>query len=216
MLNRQVSGLSLDSIRQQLHTGLHESGFVHIENAGIAALKPVLDELGEVIQVTEVRIDRKTQALVTSDKKLNYHSDHSQADYVVWICLQPAKCGGASILSDALKAYGKLTAEEQLELQKVRCFEHKVFPDDPDSQPMVSSEDGRLKFYCTFWLLEENLPAAQMRVLEKFRQHIHNSVLPDLTLDSGDILVVDNKRILHGRRAFTDDNRHLRRFWIKK
>ena len=118
-------------------THLHQHGYATLKNAGQAGLDEVIAQLGEVIQVTRVRNEPDTPALVTSDQSLDFHTDHANVDYIAWLCRRPAEAGGETILADAEAAFARLSAAEQSALGQIRLFEHKVFADDEDDRPLV-------------------------------------------------------------------------------
>lgn len=195
---------------------LRERGYALLKAAGQSALDNVVAQLGEVIQVTEVRSNPNTRALVTSARALDFHTDHPKADYIAWLCVEQADSGGESILADAEMAFNRLPPDERERLADIRLFEHKVFPDDADSRPLLSVADGKRKFYYSFWLVEDDLPPDQKTALRSFQRAVPECQVAELKLREDDILVVDNTRMLHGRRAFAGDKRHLRRFWIRR
>ena len=196
---------------------LRERGYALLEKAGRPGLDDIIARLGEVIQVTEARNNPNTRALVTSARALDFHTDHPKADYIAWLCLEPSDSGGESILADAETAFARLSPDEQAALAEIRLFEHKVFPDDQDSRPLVSAgADGGRRFYYSFWLVEDDLPPAQGGALKRFRRAVSECQVAEVKLRRDDILVVDNARILHGRRAFAGGKRHLTRHWIRR
>ena len=196
---------------------LQKRGYALLEKAGRSGLNDAIGQLGEVIQVTEVRNNPNTRALVTSTRALDFHTDHPKADYIAWLCIEQSDSGGESILADADMAFARLSPDEQAELTKIRLFEHKVFPDDEDSRPLVSvAPNGERRFYYSFWLVEDDLPASQKSALKHFRNAVSECQIAEITLRQDDILVVNNAKILHGRRAFTEDKRWLTRHWIRR
>ena len=199
-------------------TQLQQHGYAYLKNAGRTGLRRVIGHLGEVIQVTEVRNEPDTPALVTSDRALDYHTDHPKVDYIAWLCHRQAASGGETLLADARAAFARLSADEQSALARIRLFEHKVFADDADDCPLVTrGADGAHRFYYSFWLVKQDLPPAQQRALARFRAALPAAqIAPGLRLARGDILVVDNTRALHGRRAFAGGRRHLTRHWIRR
>ena len=195
---------------------LRSRGYGLLEKVDSGALDGILAALGEVVQVVDVVNDPETPALVTSAEALDYHTDHPRVDCIAWRCIKQAAEGGESILADAALAFAQLPAADQAALAEVRLFEHKVFPDDADSQPLVSwGPDGRRRFYYSFWLVKDQLPAAQRQALRRFRSLVPACQLAEFRLQPDDLLVVDNTRILHGRRAFTGNERRLIRYWIR-
>ena len=196
---------------------LKQCGYVLMEGAGQSGLDSVIAQLGEVIQVTKVHNNPDTPALVTSDRALDFHTDHPKADFIVWLCVEQSQTGGESILADADMAFERLSPDDQAALKEIRLFEHKVFPDDEDSRPLVSTgAGGKRRFYYSFWLVKGELPSAQKSALKCFQAAVSECQVAEIKLRRDDVLIVDNGRILHGRRAFTGGNRLLIRHWVCK
>lgn len=195
---------------------LRERGYTLLEQAGQSGLDDAIARLGRVIQMTDVRNNPNTPALVTSTRALDFHTDHPKADYIAWLCIEPSASGGESILADAEMAFSHLSPSEQDALAGIRLFEHKVFPDDQDSRPLISLANGRKLFYYSFWLVEDDLPSVQRNALNHFRKAVRECQIAEIKLRKDDILIVENSRVFHGRRAFEGEERHLRRYWISR
>lgn len=196
---------------------LAEVGFAHIPRQTKTQLRDILRQLGTVIHTTDVKVKPDSRALVTSARALDFHTDHYKAKWVAWYCIEQTDDGGESILVDAERAYARLSRGEKLSLAKIKLFEHKIFDDDEESRPLVSRRDGKRAFYYSFWLAKKELPKSQRAALDAFRAAIEREEPFAVKLQPGDILIVDNRRILHGRRIIRgSQNRFLKRFWLSE
>lgn len=191
---------------------LKEFGYAHLPQKSEDELAEILSELGEVINETDVIADEKSKSLVTSDKFLDFHTDNHMAKYIVWFCHKPAKEGGYSMLCDAEEIYAKLTEEEKQQLSKIHVFEHKLFPENRNSNPIVREIEGERKFYYSFWLSREKY--RELPVFKKWRDLIQNANHIKMKLDKSDVLIVDNHRIFHGRTEIKGE-RFLKRYWLR-
>ena len=201
---------------QEIRQELEKTGFVWLKNGGKDYFERITKELGEVIFVTNVKVDPESRALVTSEKGLDFHTDHHKANYIAWYCIEQTDQGGESILQDANKVFELFSEEEQEELKKVRLFEHKVFEDDEDTYPFVIEENGKRAFYYSFWLAKDNVNERQRDLIRKYQKLTNETEHVKLKINPTDILIIDNHRILHGRTAIEGSkNRFLKRFWIK-
>lgn len=201
----------------QAQQALHSQGWFHATGVGAAELQLLLDSVGETIWRTAVRPKPTSKALVTSLKALDVHTDHHKADYIAWHCLHGDDAGGGqSVLVSAEEAFGLVDDRTREALSKINLLEHKVFPDDPEQFPLVSDQDGRRKFYYSFWLADRNMPAELQEAMNRFREAIAASSVTEITLRKDDVLIVDNGKMLHGRRAIQDGNRHLERYWLAR
>lgn len=197
----------------QLTEKLNEKGWLHLTNQTEVDLKSVVNSLGETIDTTDVVVKSESKSMVTSARGLNFHSDHPKAKYIVWFCYKQTDGGGESILMDAEKVFNQLSHEDQNALHDIHLKEHKVFADDKEFYPFVENENGRRKFYFSFWLVKENDRHNQAFI--NFTKAIDKTGHISLTLKQNDILIVDNHRFLHGRTPIIgSQDRHLRRFWI--
>lgn len=195
---------------------LYEEGYMYVEGAASSGMDAIASELGEIIYVTDVKINPKNRALVTSACALDFHTDHPKADYVAWLCINQSDDGGETILADAEMAYLQLSHGERRTLSDIYLFEHKIFIDDKDFCPLVTIENNRINFYYSYWLINDNLSSIQKDVLMHFREILSECQIAEIKLCPDDVLVVDNRRILHGRHAFCGDKRFLKRYWISR
>ena len=152
---------------------LNESGYVFLQKKTIDELSKILTDLGEVINETDVIVDTNSKSLVTSDKYLDFHTDNHLAKYIIWYCQKPAEEGGFSMLCDAEEVYEKFTEEEKIQLSKIHVFEHKLFPENRNSNPIVREIEGKRKFYYSFWLAREKY--RELPVFKKWRDLIQNA-----------------------------------------
>ena len=190
---------------------LDEFGFSHIPNQTEELLKQILNQLGNVINETDVIANSESKSLVTSDKFLDFHTDNHLAKYIVWHCKQPAKESGYSILCDAETVFIKLSEQEKEELSKIHVYEHKMYPENKNSNPIVRKISGKRKFYYSFWLAREKY--RKLDVFKKWRELIQNSNYTKLRLEKDDILIINNHRIFHGRTEIIGE-RFLKRYWL--
>ncbi|MFN3315877.1 MAG: TauD/TfdA family dioxygenase [Raineya sp.] len=195
---------------------LSQQGFVYLPKQSEEALNELLTTLGDVIQITDVTPKSDSKSLVTSTRGLDFHTDHHKAKFIVWYCYKQCSIGGESLLLDALELYNQLLAAHQKELQHINLFEHKVFPDDPDQYPLLSTDNyGKVKFYYSFWLVKNQ--DKYNPALLTFQQLIRKAKPVKLKLQPTDILIVDNHRVFHARTPIEgNQDRWLKRFWLSK
>lgn len=208
-------GRTLFETKKDMREKLRECGWFHLPSAGEEKFLALVTALGEVIHKTEVAVKPESPGLVTSDKPLDFHTDHSKADYVAWLCIKPDAEGGETILADARKAFSLLGSDDQQILKTVMLKEHHMFDCDPLRSPLVSNINGMLKFYYSFWLADKNMSKRQNLAFNAFRRAVSTIPCQEFKLRCHDILIVDNSFILHGRRAIKSPNRQLKRFWIR-
>lgn len=193
---------------------LRERGWFHMHSATGNMFSALAESLGSVVYETDVSVREESRGLVTSDKALDFHTDHSLVDYVAWLCIKSDDRGGDTILTDARDAFALLNDSDKKTLESVMLKEHAVFENDPGAAPLVSKNNGKLKFYYSFWLADKRMPPDCRRAFDAFRRAVADAPFHQFKLRCNDILIVDNSRILHGRRPIKDPSRRLKWLWI--
>jgi alpha-ketoglutarate-dependent taurine dioxygenase len=192
---------------------LDAHGFKYLKNQTIKDVNLLCHSLGKILLETDVKIDLTTKALVTSDKELDMHTDHSKAKYIIWHCLKQTSIGGHSLILDTRKVLQKLSKTEKQDLTKIQLFEHKIFKNDLESYPMLSKINGKDKMYYSFWFI--NPKNKHNQAFLKFKCIVDEMKKTEIRLNKNDVLIIDNDRMFHGRtKILGDKNRHLKRFWI--
>ena len=190
------------------------TGYAHLNGLDAPSFEKVVQDLGNVIHRTSVTVRPESRALVMSDKALDLHTDHQEARFIAWHCIRQTDKGGTSLLLDIGEVFDRLQADERQHLSQMRFMAHKVFDGDPDEHPLLSKVDDHRRFYYAPFLVHSVHRTDP--VLVKFRQLVREAPPIALDLKAGDVLVVDNHRMLHGRTAiFGSKDRHLERCWIK-
>jgi len=204
-----------DKTVDEARATLKERGWFHMQSATEDLFLSLTASLGSVVYETDVSVRKESRGLVTSDKALDFHTDHSLVDFVAWLCITPDARGGDTILADARDAFALLDDEDKKTLESVMLKEHAVFENDPGAAPLVSRANGELKFYYSFWLADKRMPPDCRRAFDAFRCAVSRVPFQRFKLRRNDVLVVDNSRILHGRMPIKDPSRRLKRLWIR-
>lgn len=135
-------------------------------------------------------------------------------------CIIPADHGGESLLVDGQKLFHDLKQDDdllRLLMSNSVIFYRKHLSSDITSVFKPLDANNRIMFR---FRIEARAPHHVSHALKVFfSQYIQNQKYHiKLTLKSGDLLIVDNLRMLHARRAFTMNTpngyRHLRRTWV--
>jgi len=194
---------------------INAKGFIRIKKIDFEIFYEIALKLGTIIQETDVVINMNSKAMVTSNKALDFHTDHHKAKYIGWYCLNQTDSGGETILTDALKIFNLMPKKQQDDLMNVYLHEHKIFEDDESSYPLVKISNDKPIFYYSFWLVKDNLKESERIALKKFQDLIKEQQSEKFKLEVHDALFIDNTRILHGRTAIEGSvDRHLKRIWI--
>lgn len=196
---------------------LQSTGMALLPGGGETSFRALAAALGDVVQTTQVVVRPESRALVTSSRGLDVHTDHHGVDFIVWLCHAPAHCGGESVVVDARGPWARLDARCRAALHRVVLREHRVFEDDREKHPLVELRGGVPCFYYSFWLVDELLDPDLRDAYDAFRAAIACAPRWVHRLASGDVLAIDNRRVLHGRTPIRDQSspRHLERLWIR-
>lgn len=201
---------SARSLKKELKT----KGFIYLTEQSEVKLNKLIKELGTVILTTDVKASRKSRSLVNSFDSLGFHTDHHKACYIIWYCHENSINGGESILLDGVRIFHKLSEGCKEELKEIQLMEHKVFPNDCESHPMIKeSSRGDVAIYYSFWMIN---PEDRNKIgFLNFRQKTETTQPISLKLKKNEVLIIDNHRMLHGRTEIgANESRCLKRFWI--
>ncbi len=194
---------------------LDQNGYSIIKGTSIEAFSEYVLCFGEVINTTEVKVKENPKAFVTSSKAIPFHTDHHAADYVAWFCREQASVGGETMLIDTTKILYQYSVDELEELKGIHFTEHTLFEGDVGSCPLLDmSFKNKWKIYYSFEL--HGNPKTHNPTLRKLENDISNLTAITIRLMPGDALIIDNRRMLHGRSQIQGNkHRHLTRYWIK-
>lgn len=202
--------------RGDARQNLARDGYLLFQRLGARGLVPLLEELGRVLHVEEVVVAPESGSLVKSERELSLHTDHHRADVIVWHCLAQSDEGGETILADAHSALVTLASEQRDALTRVELKEHSVFCGDVERHPLVTVGDGRVRVYYSYWMAESLVDPIGRAAFEAFARAVEIGPKVTLRLTPGDVLAIDNGRMLHGRAAILGSKeRHLRRYWLE-
>lgn len=173
----------------------------------------VLSGIGQIVEQTRVRQIEGARTYLCGHDEVPLHTDHPEARWVAWWCEAQAGRDGASVLADG-QAVISLMGEQADALEEV---EQHVPPQLPrqvlETAPVWNGE----RIYFAPWYPLVRTTSAGSRAVEFFKSLLamgfgHRRI----RLLSGDLLVVDNGRWLHGRDKLERRNgRFLHRFWLQ-
>jgi hypothetical protein len=208
-------------------------GYVHIARVlPQDVFTAAAQQLGTITLRTDIRVDsqaddalRRIRDPLYADRPsvyradgLSYHTDSPLIDVLAWYCVEQDAVDGTSALVDTADLTTHFNDEEQAALSRVRV---RAMMRDDDGREFAREfplfADG--KVYYAEWLLCENLGDAERALASRFADYLakKDAVAPiRIRLKPGEMLFVDNHRILHGRSEIPPDSRrHLVRFYIK-
>jgi hypothetical protein len=195
----------------EMLAALDGNGFVALTMPSPDAAAELAQQLGSVLDVTQVRIsDRPTY--LASPECIPPHTDHPAARMILWYCNRnDGSGGGANLLIDSKSVIQNLPAAiaEQMAGVQMRCPDlHGIEPTGTHS--LFNPATGDV-FYAP-WLC----PAERCDALVLFEREILEAAHQRrVLLTTGDALLIDNSRMLHFRDAVPPNSiRWLTRYWI--
>jgi hypothetical protein len=206
-------------ITSTIEAEISEKGYSIIRYPHSTNKEAILASLGDIIQTTEIRENQKSSRLLASNQPMDFHTDHNAANFIAWHCNSQSATGGESLLIDTRHILGGLSESTLSLLQEISVQTHKVFYDDKLSIPLLSPTDDEAVFavYYASWLIGPQADVKHTKAVEKFQQELAQAKPVELLLSEGDILIIDNHRMLHGRAGFPpNSNRWLTRYWLKR
>ncbi len=200
-----------------IETELEAKGYAQIKFPDTKKFEEIISSLGEVIQKTEIKENPKSSRLLASNQCMNFHTDHNAAKYVAWFCNSQSAIGGKSLLIDTNKILRHFSENSLALLKEVTVKTHQVFYRDKLSLPLLSENGNEMIVYYAQWLVNVPSSPKHLKALSKFEEEMKSAEPTILLLSEGDLLIVDNHRMLHGREGFPQNsNRWLTRYWINQ
>ncbi len=189
---------------------LRLDGFVVLRNVeGRGAVEQIFATFGRVVHRTSVELRLDVRTYLCSTDAVPFHTDHPNVDIVAWRCERQDDVDGASLLVDAHAVLAKLDSTTRAALRDVDlpCPDLRMVTTTPaGSRPLLSNRND---VYFADWLEH---PAPAWRA---FRQGVETEPATTVRLTAGEVLLVDNHRMLHGRRGLGRASlRRLERTWL--
>lgn len=210
-----AAGAAPDDRVAQIVRDVDATGFAVLRNATDGEFSAILGSLGVVIHVEDVNADGTGPSLVSSRHGLSPHTDHHAAGHIVWRCVAQTDQGGDTIVVDGIKLFRALPEHRRRALQGVVLAEHNIFDGDLDEHPMITWEGEEPRIYYSYWLARDELTGAEREAFEAFANALEVVPTVRIRLQAGDVLVVNNHRMLHGRTAIRGTSRRLLvRYWL--
>jgi len=175
-----------------------------------------------------------------TNAETGFHTDNSFGetvlDYVGLLCIHTAKSGGCNQLVSGYSLHNELLAKypEQLEVLYQPFHVDRrggLRPGDPPTimVPILQWAGHELVCrYLRYWIeaghekAAQPLTAAQKKALEVLEEVVHDPVLQvEFSLKPGDMCFINNRWLLHNRKAFEDHfepdrRRHYVRLWLQR
>ena len=217
-----ISDTSIDKKQfvEKTRSALEARGYVHLTGQfSLSDYENIANKLGTVFLTTDIKVIEGSRPNdVASSVAFRFHTDSRCARFISWYCVTPGNKTEPTILLDLGDLTDRLPESVCHPLSKIQ-----VAGTEPDRAGpiMWMSETGtRLNFIP--WRVAAPANSNEEEALVKLQElivakatHFHEAIA--ILLSVGEILFIDNHRVLHGRPELDKQTaRHLKRFWISE
>lgn len=194
-----------------INARLADAGFVVLDLQTAAAAAALAERLGPVLDVTEVRLGTG-RTYLSSAESIPAHTDHPAARLILWYCQRADGGGaGANLLVDTRSVIQALPSGivEEMAGVELHCpGMHTLVP--AGTHPLYRPQEKQV-FYAP-WLCIEPRSDALLAFEAAIGRRKHRR---RILLQQGEGLLIDNRRMLHMRKALPlNSPRWLTRYWI--
>lgn len=203
-----------------LTESVQRTGWCRLGPMSDAEYRTLVGQLGKPWCETAVELRPDVRSYLCKPEPVPFHTDHPDADWMSWRCEVQDDTDGTQQLVDGLDALRACGANVRDVLLHVHA-EVKVRGDSPPSQiPIVRATSAGDRLFFAEWIKPLEADPASSAAFAALRVEIARrsaSHLQKVRLSEGEVLVIDNGRLLHGRKGLAGaSKRRLRRFWITR
>ena len=202
----------------KIRAQLDDVGYVHVREAvTLGAFERLAAALGRIVRREEIALYRSTRG-AHRPGPLGLHTDPAHVATIAWWCKQPAAEGGATQLLDLAAVFSDMPRADQALLRHVRLRSPDPDGGPPRIVPFVSWMGADPRLFYADWQVLPISDRPTNAAWKRLRAHIEaaaNTHAFGIRLEPGQVLVIDNRRFVHGRgRLPPDSPRCLLRLWI--
>lgn len=206
--------------RDSIAKTVHENGWAVIQNISEDEIPTLCATLGIINGIRELKHPNYVKKKIALDAlyRIPYHTDHHSARYLLWHCIESNRVGGASRFIDGLEVLENLSSRTIQILETIQLTTAMEGEKELGKHSMLNENGQNYEVYFGFYKMSmrsDELSTAQKTALREFYEISNTVSQHEYNLAEGEVLIVDNRRMLHGRSALTEDSiRHLIRYWI--
>ncbi len=204
--------------QEVIETVSREGYFRGPSKTTIDEFRSIAAAFGDVFYEADVRMGGERPRNYQLPSQIDFHTDHVSAEVAAWYCLERESDGGAMQFIDLAPIAEDLSRDELADLARVRVPDNAVWSEGGDIA-LCTVEGDQVSFHYVPWLDLKVPDDAARRALDRFEAGVRRAKAADIIemdLTPGELVFVDNRRIMHGRAAIpADSRRHLKRLWIR-
>ena len=186
-----------DAIRQDLD----HLGYFIAHGWTLDQLTLTMRGLGKIKQIDRICPQQDSSLFIRSKKPIPFHNEDPDVKWLAWYCEHPASDGGRTVLIDGDELKNVISPTTNVALRSLVCS-HR----NPTREPILSALG---EWYLIPWKMPNALGQRALVAVEDLRATISRQPRTNFELKRGDILIVKNRRMLHGRDGFSDSSRKL-------
>lgn len=195
---------------------LRETG-IALSHGSAAEYVQLAEKIGTIVGREAIRLREGAHAYVARPGPVPLHTDQPEVDVIAWRCEAQDPEDGANWLLDTQPIVQEFDPQIRLGLEKVMLECPPLSGGPPTLHFPVLRPNGYL--FCSPWLRSVDGPPESQAFLDLLRLKIKDRARQNLVrirLEPGQILWIDNHRIMHGRGPINKDSqRLLQRLWIQ-
>ncbi len=224
-ISKYIYSRDITEFSFQILNLIKKHGYVHInQSAPTELFSFISDLLGKVIHKDQIKIRSEGLFAAYRPEEVFPHTDTSDAHVMGWWCLNQDLVDGSSVLIDSKNVLEKFSSDEIQVLKSLKpryCSDIDKTKDNFtkfDEVSLVYERWGQLKINYAPWLEFELKIEEHKRIMTKFYNELElvtKKEKIEIRLNPGEMLFIDNGRLLHSRRALPQHSKRcLNRTWI--
>lgn len=204
---------------------LARDGILFIER-GVerSAFDAIVERIGAQIAEERIQLRPGAHAYVAKPGRVPLHTDHPDVDFIAWHCVEQDREDGASLLLDSrptLEAMQRESPARYAKLFDTTLVCPPLAGGPPTlARPVLRSDAEGTHLFCSPWLRAVDDHDGRGEALAELRERLSIAAKAQcisLRMQRGGVVVVDNRRVLHGRAPIAEDSRRrLDRVWIAR
>jgi hypothetical protein len=203
--------------QNELLNALKKNGWYFQRNDPATSGQQYANLFGQNWHHDEIKEHPNGKRLRETCNAIDLHTDPACVKLLIMECKQAATIGGEVTLLDADILLKSLNPKAVSLLREVESLSPSLWKNNSPTFPILNtSKNGELRqcYFAPWFVIEPQLPQLK-QVFHEFLATLNHATPIEVKMSKGDILIVDNHRILHGRRAFLrNSGRWFNRYWI--
>lgn len=192
---------------------LMSNGYFFTSNINKQQALDIVVQFGHVISCETVTQMPKSPRIVHSIEPMPFHNDHPHCKWIIWWCEKSSDKSERTYIQDSYAILANWQQDDLIKLSKATC----IYPTlnnalDKFASHYIWNLMQKNIYYCPWYKAhdEDNICDRLDKEIQKTRPKEEFSFM------HGDLLIIDNHRILHSRSPLLKNSkRKLLRWWIK-